>query len=101
MPPLYRVSGITKAVYTKNQLQLISSDEKLPSKKYIRGKPKVFKVEKILKKKKKGNQIFYKVKWVGYDEKESTWEPRSNLLIDVPDLVQEFEDSKKIHSKNN
>jgi hypothetical protein len=95
MPPLYKVSGITKAVYTKNQLQLISNDEQLSSKQYIRGKPKVFKVEKILKKKKVGKQIFYKVKWVGYDEKESTWEPRANLIIDVPDLVQEFEDSIK------
>ncbi len=56
---------------------------------------KYLKLKKILKKKKVGKQTFYKVKWVKYDKKESTWEPRSNLLIDIPDLVQEFENSLK------
>ncbi len=95
MPPLYRVSVITKAVFTKNQLQLISNKEELPGKQFIRGKPKVFRVEKILKKKKVGKQIFYKIKWIENDENESTWEPKANLLIDVPELVQKFEDSLK------
>ena len=35
---------------------------------------------------------YYYVKWLGYDEK--TWEPKSNLMQDVPDLIKEYEDKK-------
>ena len=45
------------------------------------GNEKWFEVEEILDKKKgeKGEDL-YLVKWVGYDAKQSTWEPRKNLL---------------------
>ena len=95
MPPLYKVSGITKAVYTKNQLQLILPNEQLPNTNIIRKNQNIFKVEKILERKKVGNKIFYKVKWVGYPESESTWEPRANLLQDVPRVIERFENELK------
>merc|ERR1712083_984147 len=40
-------------------------------------------------------QIFYRVSWKGYDIKESTWEPRSNLIIDAPQLVNQVEIAQK------
>jgi hypothetical protein len=96
MPPLYRVSGITRAVYTKNQLQLIPENESLPEPdKFIRGKPKVFKVEKILKSKKVKGHTYYLIKWQGYDESEATWEPRESLLEDIPDIINKYEQNKK------
>ena len=46
--------------------------------------------EKLIRNFKAGNnQTFYEVKWVGYDD--TTIEPRSNLIKDVPDMVKEFE----------
>ena len=58
MPPLYKVSGIKLAVYTKNQLQVVPNDETAPNaKQYIRGEPKQFIIEKILKKKKMYGKI--------------------------------------------
>jgi hypothetical protein len=33
----------------------------------------------------------YLVKWRGYPDSESTWEPRASLRRDIPDLVREYE----------
>jgi len=53
-----------------------------------------FKVEEILDKKKDENgRVMYCVKWEGYDE--PSWEPRNNLMKDVPVLVNKFENSMK------
>ncbi|GMF41776.1 unnamed protein product [Phytophthora fragariaefolia] len=35
----------------------------------------------------------YRVRWLGYSPAEDTWEPRSRLLQDVPDLVNDYEAS--------
>lgn len=48
-------------------------------------------VETILRRRKKGRSYQYLVKWLNYPEYESTWEPRSNLLKDVPELVEAFD----------
>ena len=50
-----------------------------------------FIVEEIQSKKNEDGEIMYFVKWEGYDESESTWEPRTNLIKDVPHLVREYE----------
>ena len=50
-------------------------------------------VECLLRRKKRGGKFFYLVKWKGYDETDSSWEPRENLLKDVPKLVQEFDNA--------
>jgi len=94
MPPLYLVSGISKATYTRNQIQLVNPNEKYPdAKKFIRGKPKVFKVEEIIKRKKIGNKIYYLVKWIGYEK--PTLETRSILIQDIPETIKEYEKSIK------
>ncbi len=66
MPPLYRISGIAKAVYIKNQL--IFNDEQLSNKQIL----EVNQNWKSIEKEKKSKQIFYKVKRVGYDKKQRT-----------------------------
>lgn len=58
-----------------------------------RGKIRVqkFIVEEIQEKKNEDGEIMYLVKWEGYDDSESTWEPRANLIKDVPGLVRNYE----------
>ena len=96
-PPMYLLDGkvgkreVTPIAYTKNQLQVVPADEKPPNPKVIRGKPNTYIVEKIVDKKKEGNRIYYKVRWLGYSAKDDTYELRSELIKDVPDLIKEYE----------
>lgn len=52
--------------------------------------PKIYQVEKILEKKTENGKPYYLVKWVGWAEKDSTWEPLNNLT-NVMHMVNEFE----------
>ena len=96
-PPMYLLDGkvgeakVHPVAYTKAQLQLVPKNEKLPNTNTIRGKPKQYIPEKITDKKKINNKIHYKVKWFGYPDSESTFEPRTTLLKEVPDLIAEYE----------
>jgi len=47
----------------------------------------------IKKKTKLKNKVHYEVKWKGY--KDTTLEPRTALLTDVPHLINAFEASLK------
>lgn len=95
-PPLYLVNKdnsdkIDNSVaYTKNQLQVVSSNEEPPEARVVRGNPGTFVVQKILDKKKEKGKFYYEVKWKG--QKDTTWEPRSTLLEDVPQMVKEFDE---------
>lgn len=82
-PVFYKVSGINNAFYTKYQLQVIKEEE-LPEQER-------FTIEKLIKKKKINNKIYYFVKWFGYSSKENTWEPRVELVKDAREIVKEFE----------
>ena len=90
-PPLYKISGIHNATYTKNQLQIVPENEKLPSQKH----QKVFIVEKIIGKRKNKNKIEYLVKWKGYPASQNTYEPRTSLIKDIPEMITEFEKGLK------
>jgi hypothetical protein len=100
-PPTYLVDGdvgpnkIRPVAYTKNQLQVVPEDEQYPDTKVIRGKPTTYVVEKILDKRKHKNRIEFLVKWAGYPHEQNTWEPRTQLIEDVPGLVLAFERSLK------
>jgi chromobox protein 1 len=50
-------------------------------------------VETIVDKKSKGRKIEYLVKWLGWDDKDNTWEPEKNLPC--KDLIKEFEERIK------
>ncbi|XP_022112326.2 chromobox protein homolog 1-like [Pieris rapae] len=50
-------------------------------------------VEKVLNKKIVKGKTQYLLKWKGYKEEESTWEPVENL--DCEELIKAFEDSRK------
>lgn len=58
----------------------------------------VFNVEKIVDKRiNASGKIEYFLKWIGYDEKDNTWEPKENL--NCRELIQAFEnDRAKIES---
>jgi hypothetical protein len=77
--------------YTKNQLQVVPENEKLPSQKH----QKMFVFEKIVSKRKKNNKVEYLVKWQGYPASENTWEPRTSLIKDIPESIKEFEKGLK------
>lgn len=80
-PPMYLVSGMKNASFLREELQVIKSVEQ-----------EYYIVQKILKK--VGTKpVKYLVKWKGYAE--PTIEPRSSLIKDVPDLVEQFELSLK------
>jgi len=75
----------------------ISENEVLPSHKDIRpiiddGIEKYI-VESIVDKKKIKNKIYYLVKWAGYPDSANTLEPRNKLILDIPEMVKEFEKS--------
>jgi hypothetical protein len=91
-PPMYRIKG-RQHMYTRNRLQVVG--EALPPKPtVIRGKPAMYSAEEILDRRKRKNQVEYKVRWRGYPLSEATWEPRKRLIEDVPDMVAAYEASR-------
>jgi len=86
-PVLYKLEGY-EPLYTREQLQVITKSI-LPPKSV----QKKFIVDEILEKKKIKNIIHYLIKWQGYDT--PTWEPRKTIIIDVPDMVKQFEANSK------
>jgi hypothetical protein len=84
-PPMYILEGHTNVAYTRNELKPVKKNEEQPP---TTGQRK-FIVERLLERRRKGGKIMFKVKWQGYDT--PTWEPRSNLMKDVPEMVKNFE----------
>ena len=52
-------------------------------------------MEIIGKKKVKSNRILYKVKWKGYEDKEGSWEPLSNLQ-EFMDVIIDYDQQQPI-----
>ena len=89
-------NGLSPAAYTKNQLQLVRSDEQDPDADVYLNKDKVSEqsvIKKIVQIKKKGGVKYVLVKWVGY--KDPTWEPYKSIKADQPMLIMEFEANLK------
>ena len=89
-PPQYRLSGIKNTAFTRAQLLPVRGESGVSRKaqtKYI--------VEKLTGRKIIRGRVHYRVKWQGYDDSENTWEPRKQLLEDVPALVKAFERSRR------
>ena len=93
-PPLYGLQG-KHALYSRDVLIPVNESKlKLPP-----TKPNKYIIENIIDKKTIKNRVHYEVKWKGYSE--TTFEPRTTLLVDVPDLVKEFESGIKKKKKKN
>ena len=92
-PPIYLVSGqhgklkIARASYTRNMLQVVPEDENPPPATVIRGQPKNYIAEKILKSRKRKGVLQYLVKWKRFPEEQSTWELGKTLEADIPNIV--------------
>lgn len=56
---------------------------------------KVYEVERVCGRRQKGGRREYLVKWVGYPQSESTWEPWENL-DNVTDMIEAFEKGEKL-----
>ncbi|ENN80416.1 chromobox protein homolog 3 [Dendroctonus ponderosae] len=56
--------------------------------------PEEYVVEKIIDCRIKNGVKEYLLKWIGYDDKDNTWEPESNL--DCPSLIKTFEADRAV-----
>jgi hypothetical protein len=105
--PLYSLDNKKTPLYSKDQLQVVSTSSKVPEpvpatntpaskqpqKKPAKPQSKEYEVEKILKQRTRKGHKEYLVKWKGYSEKESTWEPESHLK-NSPKILKEFQKGK-------
>ncbi len=82
---LYSIEGIQHTAFTRNQLQVVKSNEQQPPESSIRK----FIVEKLLYKKKINNRINNLVIWK--HSYRTYWETRIKLLEIAPDLVKDYE----------
>jgi hypothetical protein len=80
-PVLYELDNVKSNFFTRNQLQLIEDDEKLP----VARKQEVV---KILKKFKKNGRVAYTIK---FDDGDIEDQFRTKLIKEIPDLIAEFE----------
>ena len=100
-PPLYVIDDNENVAYTKNHLQLIDANEKMPIKSSIRkikrtrGKD-VYIIDKIVGKRKHKNKIEYLIKWKGFDDSDNTYESRKQLIEDnQKQIIDDYESSQK------
>ena len=95
-PPIYLVSGphgklkVARASYTRNMLQVVPEDENPSSASVIRGQPKNYVPEKILKSRVCKGVLQYLVKWKQFPKEQSTWELAESLEADIPNIVKTF-----------
>lgn len=76
---------------SSSESQELSQSSKA-SQKSLTSKDGVYKVEKILKVStdRKGKK-HYLIKWLGYSDKDNSWEPKQNITEVCPELIDEFE----------
>lgn len=95
-PILYKVSGVPRTAYTREQL--LTVDDESPPVKEAQNK---FVIEKFVGKRKKNNKIEYLVRWRGYSPKDDTWESRISLENDLGvDSLRLFEKDFVNSTKN-
>ena len=80
IPYRYLLDGIKTTSFTENQL--MKSTENVQK----------WKVKQLIGRKKIKGITYYLVWWKGYKKSEATYEPRNELLIDVPKLVKAYDE---------
>jgi hypothetical protein len=88
-PIRYVVEGYTRNTFAKWELKPYETPTQMN---LTNG---LFIVEKLLKRVTEKNQVFFWVRWKGYDEAADSWEPRKKMLAAVPQMVKEFESALK------
>ena len=79
----YRVNTYKGVSFQEDELRLAKGkDEEL------------YEVKQILDKKTIKKEVHYLIWWYGEKKKEATWEPRSNLMKSVPDLIKAYDNKK-------
>ena len=86
----YKLEGLPDR-FKEEELQKIVGD---PQNKIE--KVQKFVISKLVKPVIKDNTEYYEVQWKGY--RETTLEPRENLLEDIPKMVNQYEKKNKINS---
>ena len=95
-PPMYLLDGphgrlgVSRCAYTRKQLQIVPDNENPPPDMVIRGTPKYYVPEKILKQRIRNGKLQYLIKWRRYPENQSTWEPADIIRKDAPSLIDIF-----------
>lgn len=86
--PSYKLNGVSgkQSMFYNNDLQLINVVEN------IQDDPNnMFEVSKLIRPSFQNGVPGYIVRWKWYDVADDTWEPKSQLEIDVPKLVKAFD----------
>lgn len=83
-PPMYLTKKYPDTPFQKESLQVVNESEKAPP----ASMSNKLEVEKLLKRKKENGKILFQVKW---KNAKSSWEPRTKLIKEIPDLVKAFE----------
>jgi hypothetical protein len=84
-PPLYQLDDNGKVAYTIYQLQVVKPDEIKPT-------SEKFYAQEVLSEKKIKGKIFYEILW---EDKSKTFEPRTEMIKQIPDMVKEYQQKIK------
>jgi hypothetical protein len=95
--PVFHISLLKPAVSVSNDLNSAQDnndiDQPVPPIVSTDDPLQLYEVEQILKKRCRGNQIQYLVKWLNYPDHENSWEPEQNLT-QAQDLIIEWEQNQ-------
>jgi hypothetical protein len=84
-PPMYLTEKYPHTAYYREDLQVVDSNETHNPTDFVVNKQIVL---KLLERKKEKNKILFRVLW---RNKTESWEPRTQLMKDIPDMVKSFE----------
>jgi hypothetical protein len=96
-PPMYLLNGnvgplhIEPIGYTINQLQIVHANETAPVKPITEVENNRSEVKSIIDKKVVKNVVYYLIWWKYHPKKSATWEKRSELMEDIPQLIKRYD----------